>query len=225
MTPDQYLARSEQATRHIFDGIRDYLERYRQLHWPAQARNQSELSTALRDLEAWRVSEFALAVLCGAVLQIADAGIDACCHNQTIPVTCAPFATMQTARYCVGREVHGLPLGAIIHFGVHWASRSTDDRAPGCSTFTDAVFNRLLYVYYESRTDFGRQETDAYRGQPMRVDSLVLTTIGWTSYDAYVTDMRDMLRRRDFDLASPRGMLERIATLIAGSASRKRRSA
>lgn len=225
MTPEHYLAQSEQATRHIFDGIRDYLERYRQLHWPAQARNQAELSIAIQDLEAWRVSEFALAVLCGAVLQIADAGIDACGHNQVIPVTCAPFATTETARYCVGREVHGLPLGAIVHFGRHWASRSTDDRTHGCSTFTNAVFDRLLDIYYESSADPARQETDAYRGQPMRADSLVLTTIGWTSYDAYVADMQDMLRRRDSGVASRRGTLERIATFIAGSASRKRRSA
>lgn len=201
-TPNRYLTQSERGARHVFDGIAVYLHQYRNLRWPAHAKNTTELASALEDVANWRVAESALTVLCGAVLQIADMGLDACSSNESIPVACSGFTDPALARFCVGRDVHGLPLGAIVHFGRSWMG-GTEQSTPGCRTFMNGVFDHLLHLYYsDGVADPAPEPAGGYRGQPVRTDALVLSTIGWTSYERYLRDMRQMLRPSRSDRAS-----------------------
>jgi hypothetical protein len=204
MTAEQYLAQVEPAMRHLFDGIESYLERYRRIHWPTQARNSEELALGMRELEEWFAGQFSLSVLCGAVLLIADQVIDACSRNTTIPPACASFAAAESARFCVGRDVHGLPLGTIIRAGrhqfAHWQEEhewdSDDKRPAGFNPFVQGVFDQLRRVHESNSLsdlvyDLGN---DFYRSpSAIRADSLLLTEMGWTTYDGYVADMRNML--------------------------------
>lgn len=105
--------------RHLFDGINSYLEQYRRIHWPSEARTREELQQGMQELEEWFAGQFSLAVLCGSVLHIAAQALTACSSNSTIPSTCSPFASTEMARYCVAREVRGLPIGTLVCAGRH----------------------------------------------------------------------------------------------------------
>ncbi|MGE5814565.1 MAG: hypothetical protein ACM36C_08775 [Acidobacteriota bacterium] len=221
----RYLTQSERGARHVFDGIAVYLHQYGNLRWPALAKNTTELASALEDVANWRVAESALTVLCGAVLQIADMGLDACSTNESIPVACSGFTDPALARFCVGRDVHGLPLGAIVHFG-RCRMGGTEQHTPECRTFMNGVFDHLLHLYYtDGVTDPAREPAaGAYRGQPIRTDALVLSTIGWTSYDRYLRDMRLMLRPSRSDRATRRVASGHVAAFPWRPAKRRIRA-
>lgn len=204
VTGEEYLAQVEPAMRHLFAGINSYLEQYRRIHWPSEARNQEELAQGMKDLEAWFGGQFSLSVLCGAVLQIAATGLEVCSRNTAIPAACSSFASAETARYCVGRVVHGLPLGSLIlagrHQFAHWPhERERDEKGAGFSQFVQGVFDHLLQVHYNDPLmdlvyDLGN---NFYQGTAIRADSLVLSEMGWTTDEQCLADMRDMLNCTD----------------------------
>jgi hypothetical protein len=184
------------------------------------------LTSALEDVADWRVAESSFAVLCAAALQLADIGLDRCSTNESIPVTCTGFAKSGLARYCVGREVHGLPLGAIVHFGRIRMAGGAKERTRADGTFMRGVFDHLLRIYYtDSAIDGVRGDDSAYRGQPIRIDTLVVSTIGWTSYETYLADMHQMLppARRAHD--SQKRTPERPVDAMSRDQKRERRLA
>lgn len=205
MSPERYLGKVEPAMRHLFAAIEDYLERSRNTPSPLNARSQEEHRQAMAALEGLIEEEFSVSVLCGSVIVIADQIIDVCSTNVTIPTLCESFTEAESARFCIGRERHGLPLGAIIHAGrhqfTHWKDEREWDvkRRAGFSKFTQGVFDHLLHVRYNDPLmdlvyDLGNE---FYRGSsPIRSTSLLLTELGWTGYNQYLTDMQDM-----FDLS------------------------
>lgn len=201
MTAEQYIAQVEPAMRHLFDGIETYLEKFRRIHWPSEAKSREELDQGMRELEEWFGGQFSLSVLCGAALQIAAQGIGVCSRNSTIPASCSSFAFPEHARFCVGRDVRGLPIGTLVcagrHQFAHWQDeRPRDEKGrAGFSKFTQGVFDHMTRVRYnDPLMDLGYDlGNDFYRGTAIRADSLLLTEMGWTTYDRYFADMRDML--------------------------------
>jgi hypothetical protein len=202
ITPEQYLAQVESAVRHLFDGIGTYLERYHRIHWPSQAKDRAELELGMKELAEWFAGQFSLSVLCGAVLQIAAQALEVCSTNSEIPPECEPFAQAEMARYCVGRRVHGLPIGTIVcagrHQFAHWEEEHTrDEKSAGFSKFVEGVFHRLNLQHQSSLMDLVYDlGNEFYRGEPIRADSLMLTELSWTTYDRYLADMQDMLAVR-----------------------------
>jgi hypothetical protein len=202
ITRDEYLAQVEPAVRYLFDGIGSYIDRFKRLRWPSQARTKDELAESMKELESWMAGEFSLAVLCGSVLQLAAQGLKLCSHNAVIPPSCSAFASAEHAPFCVGRELYGLPLGVFVcagrHQFAHWEDERRIDEAGrvGFSPFVEAVFNTLLYAHRHDPLkdmvyDLGN---DFYGGTPIRSDSLMLEDMGWTTYELYLADMREMLR-------------------------------
>jgi hypothetical protein len=100
----------------------------------------------------------------------------------------------------VGREIHGLPLGAIVHAGrnqdQHWNTEDVDLVDGGFHPFTAGVFRRLVQAYYsEPLMDLvfvlGNR---GFSGPPKsRADSIVLSVLRWTNYPVYIRDMKEIL--------------------------------
>lgn len=195
MTADRFLEQTAAAMRHTFEGVEGYLDRYRHIRWPSKGRTPEELADGMRDLEEWFAGEFSLAVLCGAILQIAAQGLKICSTNSVIPASCSAFATQTTARYCVGREIHGLPVGAIVCAGRHQFAHWEDEHTHGFNKFVRGVFDHLAGVFANDPTNdmvfvLGHE---FFGGVPIRALPLVLDEIGWTKYERYRVDMQDML--------------------------------
>lgn len=200
MPADAFLRKTDGAVRHLFAGIGEYVERYQTLPSPLHAPTLEYRNSAMQALERWMdIDVFSLSVLCGAVLQIADKGLDVCSTNTKLPKSCAAFAGRGEAKYCVGRDVHGLPLGAIIHAGrnqhEHWNEEEADHPSGGFHRFVEGVFGHLVQVYYsDTLMDLTYGLGNPFAGlRRSRADSLLLTTIRWTTFDQYERDMRSML--------------------------------
>jgi hypothetical protein len=167
------------------------------------AGSRDAFAESMNALNEWMaVDVFSLAVLCGAVLQIADKGIEVCSANKTIPKSCATFVRSQNlARYCIGRQIRGLPMGAIVHGGrnqdQHWNEEDTHAVGGGFHPFTAGVFHALALAYSDEMLMDLVYVLGGHglSGPPRsRADSIVLTTLKWTNYDSYIRDMRLMLK-------------------------------
>lgn len=134
---------------------------------------------------------FSNATLCGSVLQIAYMGITLFSSNNVIPDSCKSFVNKgkkgkDPIRYCIGREVRGLPIGIVIYAARnqynHW-----DDPKP--RRITQAVFDTLASVYGSVKDpafDLSNPELKIYSHN-------VLGLLGWHSYNAYWMDIHELL--------------------------------
>jgi hypothetical protein len=93
-------------------------------------------------------------------------------------------------RFCTGRERYGVPTGLIVYAGrnqyAHW-----DEKEPHKATrrvfsaldhsFSDNPFSDLAF-------DLGNPTINIYAGE------VLLTALGWTTYDTYLAEMKELLR-------------------------------
>jgi hypothetical protein len=207
LTGAEYLEISAPAAKHFFDGLQRHVDLLAKVDWhdlgfrSSRDKTASEAAADIRRADSYR---FAAGVISVSILQLADTGLSTCSQNVTVPSSCAHFVrSSKMARYCVGREIHGLPLGAIIHAarnqGIHWPDErvydGTKDSPAGFNTFTQGVFEHLAAAHhhdmfmdliYELGNPF-------YHGAPIRADAVLLTSLGWFDYSAYEKDMLEML--------------------------------
>jgi hypothetical protein len=200
MTAEDYLVQSEPAMRHLFDGIVACNEKC-PLHWPSEARTAEEHAQAMCELETWMAGSFARSILCGAILEISSQAIQACSQNSSIPAMCKPFTDPKKhAVFCVGRLIHGLPLGVLIlagrHQYVHWIEeRERDETGAGFHRFVQGVFDVLQRAHENNPfmdLAYGLGNT-FYQGDAIRADFIIQSEIGWTNYERHLADMREML--------------------------------
>lgn len=205
-TGTEYLDTHEPAARFLFEGVRRFIELSQAIDMRDVGRRSVSPDTqdgAAADYRRFQTYQTALAVLCGSILQLADIGLYLCSKNRRIPDSCREFATDDTAKYCVGRDIHGLPLGVYVHAGrnqfAHWGDERTLDGAQswpaGFNTFTQAVFDRLLKVHYghfflDLVYNLGN---DWYGGTPNRAADIVFPILHWYDYATYDADMRSMI--------------------------------
>ena len=207
MSGESYLKLTESASRHLFDGLAYYVNTLKQVDWrdlgfrSASPETQVEAS---REHERWVGYEFASGVLCGGILQLADTGLQVGSQNTAVPTSCSDLDPTKMAKYFVGREVCGLPLGVIVHAGrnqfAHWNDEheyeESNEREPvGFRQFTTTVFTRLLeehcsHSFMDLVYDLGNP---FYGGTPIRAADLVVSTIRWHDYAQYEKDMVDMI--------------------------------
>jgi hypothetical protein len=126
-TGQGYLTLHEPVGRYLFDGIRRFIDMSETIDMFDVGRRWASPETqgeAAKDLRRFQTYQVALATLCGGILQMADIGLYLCSKNEEVPVSCRGFTSRETAKYCVGPVVHGLPMGVYVHAGrnqfAHW---------------------------------------------------------------------------------------------------------
>ncbi|MCW5318360.1 hypothetical protein GTQ43_32955 [Nostoc sp. KVJ3] len=143
-SPEEYLRATKSAVLKLFDGINLYneiflkkpipifnfssnltdsaaiLEARKQAYDNWLLENEAAIKLSLQAQKGYFAESFAIATLCGSLLQIASMGIQLFSTNEEIaedlPETLRSVIKPKTkvARFCIGRRVRNVPIGLII---------------------------------------------------------------------------------------------------------------
>lgn len=214
-TPAEYLQKTESAVRRLFDGIESYTEILRQNPTPAFVADQTTDADFNDQLESWEqenrgaieaslkaqheylAESFARSTLCGAVLQVAAKALECHSQNDIVPAEWSSVIRPgeKVVRFCIGRQVRGVPLGLIIYAGrnQHIHFEDQDLREPNRT-----VFEWLATKHgYSSTRQFRDPAFDLQNEQVVSFASNVMDFIGWQTYDAYFDDLRALVLGAD----------------------------
>jgi hypothetical protein len=206
-TGTEYLASTERAVRGLFEGIQSYTAILRRAPLPVfsgmfpgeEARrtafdtwlneNDEEIRLSMKAQRDFSSESFALATLCGCVLQVAAMGIQCFSRNAAVPADWMETIRPSTSAvpFCVGRRVRGVPVGLIVYAGRNQFAHLNDSelREPNRT-----VFERLARNHgYRSETPVLDPAFDLRNAQLVNYASNITSLIGWRSYDAYFQDM------------------------------------
>jgi hypothetical protein len=207
-TAAEYLDKTESAVKILFDGIDAYFEVLRNepsgvrshsqgevpLHEYVQwaAENPEKLQAAFQAQRSFVAESFALATLCGAVLQIAAKAIECYSKVDAVPEDCQDFFSRPAIRpFCVGRRVHDVPIGLVIYGGRNQATHFNDEEL---HPLNEAIFRRLSNGN-PSIVDKGLRDPsfDLSDRKMTNFASNITTLLGWQSFHEYDEDMRALL--------------------------------
>ena len=204
---EDYLERTESAVRHLFNAVDSYLETLRVgikpvfvsglPYGPEQdaqysawcIENADALDEAKAARQAFRAQTFALDTICGAILQIAEKGLEIYSENTQVPDAWTPHIPLYLAKFCVGREVRSTPLGLIVYAARNQHTHFNDPKLRNASA---SVFRNLAeaHGYSSSARD---PAFDLENSRLTSYASNVTSLIGWRSVEKYQADMRSML--------------------------------
>ncbi|QDH58332.1 hypothetical protein [Pandoraea pnomenusa] len=199
-TATAYLAGTETAVKKRFEGIAEYTDlikppvfvtgslpgtaefEKRYAAWLEQ--NADALAKQKADAAKFKEQEFALSVLCGAVLHVADKAIELYSTNTHQPKEWTGLKPLHV-RYCAGRMVRGIPLGLIVLAARNQHAHHGETlRAPSIT-----IFERLC-------TSSGYRDPAFDLNNPRLISfaANVTALIKWRSFKNYDKDMRELLR-------------------------------
>ncbi len=208
---EEYLARTETATKLLFEGVRAYramllgaarattfASSYTDHEdWEAQyatwrQHNDAEITRAEYQYNLYFAETFSNATLCGSILQIASKGIEKYSKNDTAPVDVQGLVGNlgRAKRFCIGRRIRDLPMGLIVYAGRNQHMHFEEGRLQAPS---QQIFHRLATAW-----DKGRNEVKdpAFNPENPSLDSLahnVVGLLGWRTYEDFTRDMANML--------------------------------
>jgi hypothetical protein len=213
-TASTYIAKTESAVRQLFSGVDNYLQilkrsklpiftptfspdtaEYKTQYEAWKDENQSNLDEVRENNREFIAESFALDILCGAILHVAEKGIELYSNNDNIPDDFKELLSKQTAKYAIGREVRGIRLGLIIYAArnqhTHFDCKE-DLRQP-----SKAIFNKLALQHGseldESGEPFSDPAFDIANPRLVSFASNVTGLIEWRNYENYSNDLADML--------------------------------
>lgn len=205
----EYLQRTASAVKKLFEGIESYTAGLKRAVPPVflssaasqaqrdaefeawRERHDAEIKAALQAQRDYFAESFALATLCGSVLHVAAKGVEQFSTAAEIPPDWAPVIKGGHARYCVGRQVYGVPIGLIILAGRNQHAHFGEEplRDPNVT-----IFRRLA-------TFHTRASEPEYRDPAFDLDNKALVSfahnitalLGWRSFEAYEKDLRSLV--------------------------------
>lgn len=205
----EYLERTASAVKKLFEGVESYTAGLERAVPPVFVSSGSDRAQADAEFETWRrrhdaeikaafqaqrdyfAETIALATLCGSVLQVAAKALEQYSTAVAVPGDWAQVIKGKHARYCVGRQVYGVPIGLVILAGrnqhMHFGEEPL--REPNVT-----IFERLA-------TFHTRASDPAYRDPAFDLDNKALVSfahnitalLGWRSFDAYGRDLRALV--------------------------------
>ena len=207
-TPSTYIARTETAVRKLFEGIASYTEILKPIQGTTYISGQLDPVLFQAEYEAWAKKNakklaasaaaqreysqqsFAMATLCGSVLQVAAKAIE--CYSKNTTVSAGAQSIIGKSKpavpFCIGREIRGIPIGLIIYAGrnqhIHYNEKSL-------SQVNEAVFAHLAVVPKHSNLkdpamDLANPLLYSHAGN-------VTFILGWRSYESYASDLHSLL--------------------------------
>lgn len=212
MIGDEYLSKTKSAVEHLFEGIEEYSEIVRRSVPPIyvssglmdneaamvafeawRGRNAEALTAAKVAQEELSAEWYAMAAICGALLEIATSGIRQCNAASQVPAAFADVikAEQPAALFCVGRVVRSVPLGLVVYGARNQHTHHEDE---GFRAVPTRVFELLA-------TEHGIPGAEGIPDPAFDLQVRKLSTyahnvtglIEWRTYERYETDMREML--------------------------------
>jgi len=205
-TLDEYLAKTKSAVRHLFDALDSYRSVLDNAHVPIFITSTLDEQTREQELRAWLKSHadaiqaareaerkyfdesFALATICGALLQAADKAFECFSVHTAIPEDWSGVVNEHSACYCVGRTVRNVPLGLVVLAGRNQHMHFDDDKP---RKLTATVFERLA-IYHGGNTDPQLRDPafDLRNDRLVSYAHNIVALLKWDSYDMYEVDLR-----------------------------------
>ena len=201
-SPDEYLSETEHAVRHFYAGLASCWSYYQQAlqYWdiskvgqPLTDELRADLNRHLELAGKYFDLKFSEAVFAGAILQVAAVGIRYFSRNELIPSSCVaivPAKAKGAIPFCIGREMHGLPLGLIIYAARNQYNHWEVDPHP----VTHNVFAALSKAFrhnmmYDLAFDISNPTITVYANE------VLLGALRWQTYDQYQGEMRQFLQQ------------------------------
>ncbi len=196
-TAAEYLDKTESAVKILFDGIDAYFEVLRNEHVQLAAENPEKLQAAFEAQRSFVAEYFALATLCGAVLQIAAKAIECYSKVDDVPEDCQDWINSKqwvTARpFCIGRRVHDVPIGLVIYAGRNQATHFNEKKL---FELNEAIFRRLSVGNSSIKNkDLLDPSFDLSNPNLTIFADNITRLLGWRSFHEYDEDMRALLRK------------------------------
>lgn len=204
---EEYLERTESAVRLLFKAVDGYLENLRAgikpifvsglPYGPEQdaqyaawrIENADALEEAKAAQRAFRAETFALDTICGAILQIAEKGLEIYSENTQVLEAWTAKIPPSLAKFCVGRVVRSTPLGLIVYAARNQHTHFNDPQLRKASA---SVFANLASEHGYSCSaldpafDLNNPSLTSYACN-------VTALIEWRSFEKYQDDMCRML--------------------------------
>jgi hypothetical protein len=206
-----YLASTASAVRYLLDGIEEYrcMLRKGMVTGPSAFLHDVDLDVREKIIATWArenceeieegfywqrryaAERFAMATLCGALLQVAQKGLEVHSTNTQVPGEWRACFGGNLAKFCVGAPVWSIPRGLIVYAARNQHIHFNDHKLGVPSR---AVFDRLALGHgvegYEETKD-PAFDIDQHVGVSLAPS--VISLLDWHSYDSYESDMRSML--------------------------------
>ena len=202
---NNYILQTEYAVKHLYLGLHDIWSIYEEAltHWDMSKVTleltpelKSELDKYCQLSEQYFFYRFSEATLCGSILQIAFMAIYHYSTNTVIPDSCKEIVQIVQSKnldvikkFCIGKEVCGLPLGLIIYSARnqynHWDVELRQ--------FNKMIFERLDYenrhnIFADLAYDLNNPTIVVY------AHHILLGLLRWQNYDTYKRELKDMFK-------------------------------
>ena len=149
---------------------------------------------SLKAQREFSAEDFALATLCGCVLQIAAMGITWFSKNTAVPSDFAQVLTPSSKAipFCIGRRLRTVPIGLIVYAGRNQFAHLDEKKELREPNVT--VFERLATQHgCSTDTPFRDPAYDLKNGRLVNFSSNLITLLDWRSYDDYAKDMSEII--------------------------------
>lgn len=207
-SPPEFIERTESAVQHLFSGIDEYMailrqssvgvvfsgtfgsdEAYRQALEQWQRDNEAKIKRSLAAQREFSAERFALGVLCGSVLQVAETAIRMYSANTKAAPAIVGKDGGVAAKFSIGREVRGVPIGLIIYAGRNQYNHMDDGklREPNVAVFEALATNHGCGVHVKDPA------FDVNNDLVLNYSSNITHLLGWRDYESYVRDLRALL--------------------------------
>lgn len=195
---DEYLKSMEPAVRAQFELLNWYYalttppplvtDETGLVQWTEENRKWFERINEIGDLE------YAKAMLCGGIAQVAYIAIKEYSQNDSVDESDATDFSISSqapaVKFCIGRRVHGIPLGLLVYAARiqynHW-----EDGTP-TNPVAEAVF-RKLYNHHRTNPMFDLAYMLDWPIHRPVTHYVLRGEMGWRSYDHYINNIREML--------------------------------
>ena len=197
MSIKKFLKETEPAVKHMFAALDHYNDlnpprkEYFKKNGCAQARKEV-IKFMGRNITAMGL-DMAKPILCGAIVQVAYSAINQFSKNGEIPDSFDRFEfpkDNEKAKFYIGREVHGLPLGLLI-FAAREQYSNWEQGSPLNPT-AKSVFEHLRSARKRDIWQDLLYELDWPVKRPA-VHYIIQKELKWLSYDDYISDMSQAL--------------------------------
>jgi hypothetical protein len=215
ISAEEYLKRTESAVIKIFDGIDLYLKILHDAPPPVYignagdtlnqkpayknwvAANKDAIQSSFKAQREFSAESFALATLCGSLLQIAAMGLQWFSENEKIPehlpeaLRSSIKPKSKLIKFCIGRRVSNLPIGLIIYAGRNQFNHMDDEKLREPSK---TIFNLLAHNYAGATEQSpGDPAFDLENEVLINFSSNMTAILEWRNYESYYSDMKSLI--------------------------------
>lgn len=195
---EEYFGRTEPAVRPQFDLLQKFNEETRAPPLRTDGKGMvidpyGELAEYVERIQKNGNHHFAKSIVCGTVLQVAYGAIKQYSQHQIDNGEFREFSVTprsNAAKFCIGRLVHGIPLGLLV-FAARNQFNHWEDGNP-TNPVTKAVFHKL-YLYYRTNPMADLVYELSWPWHRPVTHYVFWDEMQWRSFDLYMDDMRDML--------------------------------